>query len=89
VPQGRGSYGDSVYCFVSRKERAEGSGWGVVERVPKTAPKGAVFCHLFTGTDLCGKIYAPHRPTRPAETPGRPVRPTKPGFSAGQLGALV
>ena len=24
---------------------------GVVERLPKTAPKGAVFCRLFTGTE--------------------------------------
>jgi hypothetical protein len=24
---------------------------GVVERVPKTGPKGAVFCRLFTGTE--------------------------------------
>src|SRR5256885_3427510 len=23
--------------------------WGAVERTPKTAPKGAVFCRLFTG----------------------------------------
>jgi hypothetical protein len=27
------------------------AGWGVVERVPKTAPKGVVFCHLTTGTE--------------------------------------
>src|SRR4051812_32069973 len=28
------------------------TGWGVVEGVPKTAPKGVVFCRLFTGTSL-------------------------------------
>jgi len=26
------------------------SGQALVERVPKAAPKAAVFCHLFTGT---------------------------------------
>ena len=25
------------------------AGWGVVERVPKTTPKGAVFCRLIIG----------------------------------------
>jgi hypothetical protein len=25
---------------------------GMVERVPKTTPKRAVFCHLFTGTEI-------------------------------------
>jgi hypothetical protein len=38
-----------------RLKRPDAAGWGVVERVPKTAPKGAVFCRFFTGTgDLCG-----------------------------------
>jgi hypothetical protein len=37
------------------------AGWGVVERVPKTAPKGAVFCHPFTGTET----YAARRKHRP------------------------
>jgi hypothetical protein len=35
---------------------ARRAGWGVVEGVQKTVPKGAVFCHLFTGTET----YAVH-----------------------------
>ena len=30
---------------------ARRAGWALVERVPKTAPKAAVFCHLFTETE--------------------------------------
>ena len=26
--------------------------WGVVERVPKTAPKGVVFCRPTAGTEI-------------------------------------
>jgi hypothetical protein len=29
----------------------------LVERVPKTAPKAAVFCHLFTGTETYEGSY--------------------------------
>jgi hypothetical protein len=34
-----------------RLKRSRRAGWGVVERVLKTAPKGVVFCRLFTGTE--------------------------------------
>jgi len=30
-----------------------------VEGVPKTAPKGAVFCHLFTGTSGIAAAFLP------------------------------
>jgi hypothetical protein len=30
----------------------------VVERVPKTAPKGVAFCHFFTGTETYPVIFA-------------------------------
>ena len=30
----------------------------VVERVPETPPKGAVFCRLFTGTETYGVMGA-------------------------------
>jgi hypothetical protein len=36
---------------------ARRAGWGVVERVSKTAPKGAVFCRLFTGTETYAVIF--------------------------------
>jgi hypothetical protein len=39
--------GARAYKKVKAARRA---GWALVERVPKTAPKAAVFCHLFTGT---------------------------------------
>jgi hypothetical protein len=39
-------------------KRPRRAGLGVVERVPKTAPKGAVFCHLFTGTETYADIPA-------------------------------
>jgi hypothetical protein len=39
--------GEMVKKKVKAARRA---GWALVERVPKTAPKTAVFCHHFTGT---------------------------------------
>ena len=36
---------------LKKVKAARHAGWGVVERVPKTAPKGAVFCRLTAGTE--------------------------------------
>jgi hypothetical protein len=38
----------------------------VVERVPKTAPKGVVFCRLFTGTETYAVIPLSHLLPDPA-----------------------